>query len=242
MLNTENVALVTGAAGNGMGRSIALTLARYGVKVAVNYLRHREKAEEIVSHIRRTGGEAVAFRADVFDRTDCEKLVADVIETFGKVDICVIGPGADWNAEAIADLPSESCLKDLRQEVAPVYHLLPPLFRDMKRRSCGRIVGISSNLHIPSPSYSYNVAKAARTEALLRAADEAWTMGITVNVIAPGPVGPFSDLRTAAAFCGHGKEWTERKSVTPQDIAEGVAFLCSEEARYLSGCVLPYLF
>lgn len=77
---------------------------------------------------------------------------------------------------------------------------------------------------------------------MLRAADEAWTMGITVNVIAPGPVGPFSDLRTAAAFCGHGKEWTERKSVTPQDIAEGVAFLCSEEARYLSGCVLPYLF
>ena len=95
---------------------------------------------------------------------------------------------------------------------------------------------------IPSPSYSYNAAKAGRIEVLKLAAKEVWRMGVTVNIIGPGPVEEFSELEEAAAFCRHKNERGEGSKVTPQDIAEGVAFLCSDSASYITGCILPYLF
>ena len=67
-------------------------------------------------------------------------------------------------------------------------------------------------------------------------------MGATVNVIAPGPVGGIDTLEEAIALCDHGPAWAERANVTPQDVAEGVAFLCSDEAQFVSGCQLPYMW
>lgn len=242
MICTDRVAIVTGAAGNGMGRSIALTLAREGASVVVNYRKSSESAARIVQHVNARGGQAVALQADVTQDTQCKALVEETLERFHRVDICVIGPGGGWHAEPIEGLDSTAALDDATRELAPVYHLMPLVLPGMYERGWGRIVGISLHPSKLPPAYAYSAAKAARTHAMLLAQERAWPHGVTVNVIAPGPVGHVASLEDAIELCEHGGKWHERTNVTPQDIAEGVAMLCSESGRFISGCVLPYLF
>ena len=236
------VAVVTGAAGKGMGRSIALTLGREGAKVVVNYRTSEEMAKRIVEHITSRGGEGMSLKADVFTGEGCKRLVDSAAEAFGRVDICIIGPGAGWHPEALEKLAACEALKDAEAELAPVFHLMPLVLPGMYERKWGRIVGISLERPFPSPAYAYNVGKAARTHALLLMRQQAWKNGVTVNVIAPGPVAAIEEFRQAVELCEHGPAWANRKNVTPQDVAEGVAFLCSDVARFISGCELPFLF
>jgi NAD(P)-dependent dehydrogenase (short-subunit alcohol dehydrogenase family) len=236
------VALVTGAAGSGLGRSIALTLAREGARVVVNYRTSDGSAYAIVEHIERNGGQAVAVAADVFTADGCRYLVEATVARFGRVDICIVGPGGGWHPEPIDQLAPEAALEDLHSEAAPVLHLMPLVLPGMYERRWGRVIGIATHPGKLSPAYAYNVGKAARMQALLLAQDQAWGHGVTVNVIAPGPVSGLADLSSAIEHVGHGQAWQEREDVTPQDIAEGVAFLCSDAGRFVTGCVLPYLF
>ncbi len=87
------VALVTGAAGSGLGRSIALTLAREGASVVVNYRTSEESAQAIVKHIEGFGGRAAAVPADIFDAGECHRLVETTLAEFGQIDICIVGTG-----------------------------------------------------------------------------------------------------------------------------------------------------
>jgi NAD(P)-dependent dehydrogenase (short-subunit alcohol dehydrogenase family) len=238
----EKVAIVTGATGNGMGRSTALTLAREGAKVIVNYLTSQNRANEIVRHIKNQGGEAIAFQADIMQPDHCERLVEAAIKVFSHIDICIIGPGGGWHPESVDKLDSQAVLEDVSRELAPVYNLMPLVLPGMYRQKWGRIIGISLLSTFPSPSYAYNSGKAARTNALLLAHKEAWQNGVTVNVIAPGPVMEVSSLADAVELCEHGPKWKGRENVTPQDVAEGIAVLCSDSGRFVSGCELPYMF
>lgn len=236
------VALVTGAAGTGLGRSIALTLAREGASVVVNYRTSEASAREIVAHIEAGGGHAIAAAADVYESDGCRHLVEASIAAFGRIDIAIVGPGGGWHPEPVDKLDPEGALEDLRAEAAPLFHLMPLMLHGMIERGWGRLIGIGSHPEKRSPAYAYNVGKAARMQALLLAQDQLWPHGVTVNVIAPGPVSFLTDLASAVEQVGHGRTWQERKDVTPQDIAEGVAFLCSDAGRFIGGCVLPYLF
>ena len=94
MICENKVAIVTGAAGKGIGRSVALTLAREGAKVVINYRTSQQSAKTIVNHIVNSGDGAIAVQADVFDADGCKKLVDVTCKEFGQVDICIIGPGA----------------------------------------------------------------------------------------------------------------------------------------------------
>jgi NAD(P)-dependent dehydrogenase (short-subunit alcohol dehydrogenase family) len=238
----DKVAIVTGAAGKGMGRSIALTLAREGAKVVVNYLSSAKEAGEIVSYIQQQGGRALAVGTDVFKLEECEAMVEKTTRQFGQVDICIIGPGADWHTETIDKLNVKGALDDMYQEIAPLYNLMSLVLPDMYERRWGRLIGISMALSKRSPSFAYDAAKASRTHAILRARDDAWSHGVTVNIIAPGPVAEVTSLEEAIELCNHGQKWEERNNITPQDIAEGVALLCSEAGRFITGCELPYMF
>ncbi len=115
----DKVALVTGSAGKGMGRSIALTLAREGAKVAVNYHTSKDQAQAIVDHIESHAGKAIAVEADVFQADDCAHLVDETIEHFGRIDICVVNPGAGWHPEPVDKLDSSAAIEDVQHEVAP---------------------------------------------------------------------------------------------------------------------------
>ncbi len=238
----DKVALVTGSAGNGIGRSIALTLAREGAKVAVNYRTSKDKAQAIVDHLKSRNGDIIAVEADVFEADGCKNLVNTTIERFGRIDICVVNPGAGWHPEPVDKLNSFTAIEDVQHEVAPFFHLMPLVLPQMYERKWGRIIGISLLPPYDSPAYSYNVGKAARTHAFLLARDEAWRNGVTINVIAPGPVPAIESLTEAIEQCDHGPAWQKRSNTSPQDIAETVAFLCSDSGRFVSGCVLPFLY
>jgi NAD(P)-dependent dehydrogenase (short-subunit alcohol dehydrogenase family) len=242
-MNCEGkVAIITGAAGSGLGRSIALTLAREGAQVVINYRTSEASARAIVEYIRDSGGHALAISADVFEKDGCKKLVESTIAQFGQIDICIIGPGGGWHPETIDQLVPDAALDDIRHEAAPLLYLMPNLLPGMYERRWGRIIGIASLPVKLSPAYAYNLGKAARLHALLLAQDQAWTHGVTVNVIAPGPFAGLNDLASAIEHSQRGEAWQKRIDVSPQDIAEGVAFLCSDSGRYITGCVLPYLF
>ncbi len=241
MICEGKAAIVTGAAGRGMGRSIALTLAREGAKVVVNYRTSKESAEAIVDHLNSRGGSAIAIQADIFDRDGCKKLVNTAVEQFGQVDICVVGPGGGWHPEPLERLEPTAALEDLQHEVAPLFYLMPLVLPGMYERRWGRLIGIALHPTRLPTAYSYNVGKAARAQALLLAQDQAWSSGVTVNIIAPGPVSGIESLEEAIEQCAHGAAWQNRANVSPQDTAEGVAFLCSEAGRFVTGCVLPYL-
>jgi 3-oxoacyl-[acyl-carrier protein] reductase len=236
------VAIVTGAAGKGMGRSIALTLAREGASVVVNYRTDVDKANAVADYIENRGGKALPFRADVTELDQCQEMFEATIKEFGRVDICIVNPGAGWHDEPVENLDVPGSLDDVNQELAPLYNLMSLVLPGMYERKWGRIIGISLALHASSPSYAYDAAKAARTGALRRAAQEAWQHGVTVNIIAPGPVAEIPRFDTAVELCEHGKKWVGRHNVTPQDIAEGVAWLCSESSNFITGCELPYSF
>lgn len=242
MDSNGKVAIVTGAAGKGLGRSIALTLAREGADVVVNYLHSKEEAAAIAKLITGWGGKALAFQADVTSQDRCREMYQAAIGEFGRVDICIVNPGAGWHDEPVDKLDVEGALDDINREIAPLYNLMSLVLPGMYERKWGRLIGISLALNLPSPSYAYDAAKAARTGALRRAVDEAWQHGVTVNIIAPGPVAELSGLEEAIELCDHGKKWNERNNVTPQDIAEGVAWLCSDAGKYVTGCELPYNF
>ncbi len=242
MMCKNKVAIVTGAAGNGMGRSIALTLAREGAQVIVNYLTSAESAAAIVSHIQNRSGSAIAVKADVTKPNECKVLLETAKKTFGQVDICIIGPGGGWHPEPVDKLNSVGALDDAYRELAPLYNLMPLVLPGMYERKWGRLVGIGLHPAKLSPVYAYNSGKAARNHALLLAQDSAWSHGVTVNVIAPGPVEGLPNMKTAIELCDHGDKWQKRTNVTPQDIAEGITMLCSESGRFITGCQLPYAF
>jgi len=223
-----------------MGRSIALTLAREGALVTVNYRSSQERALAVVDQIVARGAQAMAVQADVFEAEDCRRLYEQTVERFGQVDICVIGPGAGWHPEPPNKVAAEGALEDARRELAPVYHLLPLALPGMSARGWGRVIAISLEPGYGSPAYAYNVAKAARTQALLLAHRSVGKSGVTLNVIGPGPVGEIEGLDLAVEQCDGGPAWQERTALSPQDIAEGVAFLCSEAGRFFSGNVLSY--
>ena len=119
--------------------------------------------------------------------------------------------------------------------------MLPGMFQ----RRWGRVVAISvldaTSSH-DSPAFAYFVGKAARTHAMLLTRDQAWKNEVTVNVMAPGPVSGIKDLEQAVEQCDHGPAWQKRTNTSPQDIAEGVAFLCSDAGRFVTGCEMPYSF
>ena len=236
------VAVVTGAAGAGMGRSIALTLAREGAAVLVNYRTSDAPARAIVDHIEGRGGRAAAVQADVFEPDGCKAVVDEAIERFGRIDICVVGPGGGWHPGPIDGLDPSAALEDVHHEVAPIYQLMPLVLPGMYQRKWGRFIALGLAPPYASPAYAYNVGKAARTHALTLARDEAWRNGVTLNVIGPGPVAEIGGVDEAVEQCDHGPAWRRRTTASPQDVAEGVAFLCSEAGSFISGCVVPYLF
>ena len=242
MTSEGRVAIVTGSAGKGMGRSIALTLAREGAKVVVNYRTSGDSANAIVAHIESRGGRAIAVEADVFQASGCKTLVDTAFERFGQMDICIFGPGGGWHPEPPDRLDSSAALEDTHHELAPIYHLMPLVLPGMYERKWGRLVGLALAPPFGSPAYPYNVGKAARVHALLLARDDAWKSGVTINGIGPGPVAEIATIEDAIQLCDHGPAWSQRTAITPQDIAESVAFLCSDAGRFITGCVVPFAF
>ena len=228
------VAIVTGAS-SGIGRAIAERLADDGAIVVVNYNRSEDKAKEVVTVIQAKGGKALAYRADMSQSADARRLVVDTVKQFNRLDILVNNAGKfmpkplDETTEA--DFDSVIALN-----AKGPYFAMQEAVKVLKEG--GRIVNISTGgTHLSFPgATAYLGSKAALEQYTKGLAQELATKGITVNTVSPGftETGMMTDQ-----YRQMGIQLTPMKRLgMPKDIADVVAFIVSEEARWLTGQII----
>ncbi|MFI7543350.1 SDR family NAD(P)-dependent oxidoreductase [Actinoplanes sp. NPDC049599] len=229
--------LVTGAS-RGLGAHIARRLAADGRPVAVNYLPDRADAERVVADIRAAGGRAAAFRGDVTDEADVTALVAAVESGLGPIAVLVpnaTGPQPVINA---VDVTWQDHLDQLAFFVKSPTLLMRAVAPGMRSRGGGRIVQIGSDLvERAAPGMSaYSAAKGAQLSLTRTWARELGPWGITVNVVAPGwiPVERHAGI-DPSHLESYRREVPLGRMGTPGEVAEVVAFLASDAARFVTG-------
>ena len=235
----KRVALVTGA-GRGIGRAIALELAKNGCSVAVNYSNSEGPANEVAAEIRAMGCEAVAVKANVGDAAEVKEMFKTVAEQLGAVNILVCNAGitrdnllmrmkeAEWSDVIDTDLNS-------------LFYCAKVAVRPMLKGRWGRIIAITSvnALRGSAGQCNYAAAKAGMIGFIKSLAREVAAKGITANAIAPG----FIDTDMTSVLSDELKEkFVESipagRVGTPQDVAGVAAFLASENASYIQGQVI----
>ena len=238
-MSPENrTAIVTGAS-RGIGAEIARHLAADGISVVVNYASSPDAAEAVVAEITDAGGRAVAVRADLSVPAAASDLFDPAEAEFGSVDILV-------NNAGMMQLSPIAGAEDPQIDAHVALNLAAParLMREASRRmgAGGRIVNLSSSVvGLYQPGYGLYAATKAGIEALTHIlAKELGPQGITVNAVAPGPVGTdfFLAGKTEALVEQIKKMNPFGRLGTPEDIARVVRFLTSEQAGWISGQVI----
>jgi enoyl-[acyl-carrier protein] reductase III len=236
-------ALVTGS-GRGIGRAIALRLARGGADVIINYVRNQEPAEKVMQEIRGMGRKSIAIRANVGKLEDIQKLFDRIESEFGKLDILVSNAATGFNKPA---LQQKETGWDYTQDVNARSFLFcaQKAFPLMQKQRAGWMVAISSpGSSRVLPDYISVGASKAALEAITRyMAVEFAPSGIHVNAVSPGLV--LTDALQHFSIMGDPtliKKLEQNtpcgRLVTPEDVAEIVAFLCSPAAEMICGQVI----
>lgn len=235
----DKIAVVTGA-GRGIGRSVALALAREGALVIVNYNGSKERAEGVVSEIEENGGKAAAIQCDVSNFEQAKEFYANVVKEYGQIDILVNNAGITRDKLLMA-MSDEDFNSVVQTNLTGTFHGIKFVARPMMKKRTGRIINISSvSGVVGNPGQAnYSASKAGVIGLTKAAAKELASRGITVNAIAPGFIA--TDMTDALS---DGVREDAKKMIplgdfgTPEDVAEAVVFLASDRARYITGQVL----
>lgn len=232
-------ALVTGGS-RGIGKAIAQALAREGAKVAFVYQSNSEAAEKLVSQLEESGHEAVAFQADVREKSQADDVVAKIVEKWGKIDVLVNNAGVIRDG-LLATMGPDQWREVVETNLTGTYNFCQAVMRPMMSARYGRIVNMSSvAANVGNPGQANYAASKGGIEGFTRClAAEIARRGITVNAVAPGFVE--TDMTVAvrnAAGDQIVKSIPCRRLGQPEDIAGAVLFLVSDEASYITGQVL----
>jgi len=232
---TGKVAIVTGGS-RGIGRAIALRLAKLGAGVVLNYSGSKEQAEEVVAEIAAGGRQALAVQADLRNLAELRNLFATAIETCGRLDILVNNAGIMFNKQ-IADVGEDEYDDLMAINVKAVFFACQEAARRMA--DGGRIINISSTVtKMLLPNYGpYSASKGAVDQLTRVLAKELGFRRITVNSLSPGPVDTQlfrrgkseEQIRQMAGMAAFGRLGT------PGDIADAVSLLVRDEAGWISG-------
>lgn len=231
---TGKVAIVTGAS-RGIGRAIAERLGLDGASVVVNYAGSQDKAEEVVAAIEATGAKAIAVQADLSSPDDVRQLFETTEAQFGRFHILVNNAGTFLMKPAV-EITLEEFDKLIAINVRGVFLALQEAARRIE--DGGRIINLSSNITIMSMANSsvYAASKAAVEQFTRVLAKELGARQITVNAIAPGATE--TDMVPDMAREMAPKMTPLGRLGQPEDIADVVAFVVSEEARWITGQII----
>ena len=232
-------AIVTGGS-LGIGTAIAIKLAEFGANVAINYRKHKDEAEEVIKKVKAMGRKGLVVQADISNFEDAGKMVNTVKEEFGGLDILVNNAGINWDGviwkmseeqwDSVIDINLKGYFNYLRA--------VAPIFREQK---FGKIVNVTSinGLRGKFGQANYSASKAGIIGLTKTVAKELGKYGINVNAVAPGLIETdmmkqaTEEVRKMAI-----EEIVLKRIGLPEEVADVVAFMCSEMARHITGEVI----
>lgn len=233
------IAVVTGAS-RGIGKAIAKKLAEQGATVVVNYNGSEAKAQEVKEEITQAGGNAEIMQCNVSDYSACEEFMKSVVDKYGRIDILVNNAGITKDG-LLMRMSEEDFSSVIDTNLKGTFNCMRFASRQMMKQRSGRIVNMSSVVGVcgNAGQVNYSASKAGVIGMTKSAAKELASRGITVNAIAPG----FIETDMTNVLSEKVKEETVKQIPMGcfgqgEDIAAAVAFLASDEARYITGQVL----
>jgi len=241
-MKTNSVAMVTGA-GSGIGKAVAMTLARAGYALVLNDVVPKV-GEQTLQDIEGEGGKALFLQADVSDVNQVRRMFEEAKRQFDRIDVLVNNAGVPGAFSLLVDMPDETWHKTITVHLNGTFYCLREAARLMLASGFGRIVNIASIAGIMGTpgSGEYGAAKAGIINLTKTAAKELGPYNITVNAIAPGMVGTPTNLKLkekGSPFIQTAIEGTPTgRMTTPEEIADLIVFLSSSGAGNINGQVI----
>jgi NAD(P)-dependent dehydrogenase (short-subunit alcohol dehydrogenase family) len=235
----DKVALITGG-DSGIGRAVAVAMAREGAKIAIVYLEEHKDADETAAAVEQEGGRAIKIAGDVADEHLCSEAVETAIKEFGRLDILVNNAAEQHETEDFREIDSRQIERTFRTNVFSFFFMTKHALRHMKKGAS--IINTTSITAYQGHKtlLDYSATKGAIV-AFTRSLSEALIEeGIRVNAVAPGPI--WTPLIPASFEPGHvakhGSSVPMKRAGQPNEVAPCYVFLASEDASYMSGQVL----
>ena len=235
----NKIALVTGA-GRGIGRAIAIALAKEGAEVVINYNGSEERAKEVKQTIEENGGKASIYKCNVSDFAAFEAMIKDIVKEYGHLDILVNNAGIIKDG-LIMKMKEEDFDSVLNVNLKGTFNTIRHSARQMLKQRSGKIINISSVSGILGNvgQANYAASKAGVIGLTKTMARELGSRGITVNAIAPG----FVDTEMTEVLSEEIRENACKQIILgrfgkPEDIANTAVFLASDKADYITGQVI----
>jgi NAD(P)-dependent dehydrogenase (short-subunit alcohol dehydrogenase family) len=235
----NKVALITGG-DSGIGRAVAVAMAREGAKIAIVYLEEHKDADETVRLVQQEGSEAIKFAGDVGDEEFCAQTVDDTVKTFGRLDILVNNAAEQHEVDDPLELTAEQIERTFRTNVFSFFFMTKAALRHMKKGAA--IINTTSITAFKGHKtlLDYSATKGAIVTLTRSLSEVLLEKDIRVNAVAPGPIwtplipASFDAEKTAK----HGGSAPMERAGQPNEVAPCYVFLASEEASYISGQVL----